>query len=113
MNAGQFAKRRALIECDHGRRRGYARRAMAALVRESGATLVIVRGKPVAWRLPNGQMVCRKRRYNNEQHAVAALHNIRLEPRTARIPWRQYQCQHCHGWHLTSQAMAQDDQQWR
>lgn len=103
MNAGEFAKRRARIEHEHGRRKGYAARAMDALVREAGAIIIIVRNRIVGWRMPSGQVVCRKRRYRSEPDAMVELTNVRRDPRTPRIPGRFYLCPHCNGWHLTSQ----------
>lgn len=75
---------------------------MAALIRESGAATVIMHGRIVAWRLPNGQVVCKKRRYRLEADAMMALADIRDHPMTQRIPWRHYLCLHCNGWHLSS-----------
>ncbi|QMP19207.1 hypothetical protein [Pseudomonas phage Persinger] len=109
MNAAEFAKRRARIEHEHGRRRGYIAKAMAALVRDAGAAIIIVHGKAVAWRLPNGQIVCRKRRYRTELDAMIALGHIRHDPKTPKIPTRFYLCPHCNGWHLSSQAPANDN----
>lgn len=103
MNAGEFAKRRARIENEHRRRKGYAARALNALVREAGAAIIIVRGKAVAWRMRNGQVVCRKRRYRTEQDAMLVLSAVHEDPRTRRVPGRCYLCPHCNGWHLTSQ----------
>lgn len=103
MNAGEFAKRRARIEHEHGRRKGYAARALQALVREARAIVIIVRGRIAGWRMPSGQVVCRKRRYRTEPEAILELANVRRDPRTPRIPGRCYLCPHCNGWHLTSQ----------
>lgn len=104
MNAGEFAKRRARIEQEAWRRRGgYLSKAMAALIREARAALVIVDGKHVAWKLPNGQAVCRKQRFPSELDATTALSSVQRCPRTGKIPHRVYQCPWCDGWHLTSQ----------
>lgn len=104
MNAGQFSKRRARLENEHGRRKGYARKAMDALVREAGAAYIIVHGKVVAWRMPNGQVVCKKRRYDSEELANAILEGVMQCPRTRKWPNRVYHCPYCNGWHLTSQT---------
>lgn len=104
MNAGQFAKRRARIEGEHGRRRGYASKAMEALVREAGAALIIAHGKVVAWRMPNGQVVCRKRRYTSQDAAEYALGLVHAGPHARYVPERAYLCPYCAGWHLTSQS---------
>lgn len=103
MNAGEFAKRRARIDGEHNRRKGYAARALASLVRESRAVLVVVDGKQVAWKLPNGQTVCRKRRYRTEPEAMLVLEGVLQCPRTTKVPARFYHCPWCDGWHLTSQ----------
>lgn len=111
MNANEFARRRARIEAAHGRGRGYTRRAMAALVRQAGATQVIIRGRHVAWRLPNGQTVCRKRRFTTERDAADALRYIQMDPKTPRIPTRHYLCPHCSGWHHSSHPVQPSDAQ--
>lgn len=103
MNAGEFAKRRARIEGAHDRRKGYMGKAMAALIREARATLVMVEGRLVAWKLPNGQTVCKKRRYRTEPEAMLVLEGVIQCPRTAKVPARFYLCPWCEGWHLTSQ----------
>lgn len=105
MNAGEFAKRRARIEQEaHRRRPGYAGNAMAALLRESGASQVVVRGKLVAWKLPSGQTVCRKERYKTELDASIVLNICTTHPKNWKSPTRMYLCPWCDGWHLTSQA---------
>lgn len=103
MNAGEFAKRRARIEHEHGRRKGYVARAMDALVREAGAIIIIARNRIVGWRMPGGQVVCRKRRYRTEPEAMLELENVRHSPYAKRLPARFYLCPHCNGYHLTSQ----------
>lgn len=103
MNAGEFAKRRARIENEHSRRKGYAARALNALIREAGAAIIIRRGKVVGWRMPNGQEVCKKRRYHDEGKAALELMNVQRDPKTPHIPCRFYLCPHCNGYHLTSQ----------
>lgn len=109
MNAGEFAKRRALIENEQGRRKGYKAKAMNALIREARAVCLTIGQKVVGWRLPNGQTVCMKRRYPSDQAAIEALKAIAACPRTAIIPWRSYQCPFCKGWHLTHQPPANDN----
>lgn len=104
MNAGEFAKRRARIENEHSRRKGYAGKAMASLVKEARATLVVVEGRLVAWKLPNGQTVCKKRRYRTEPEAMLVLEGVVQMPRTVKVPVRFYHCPRCDGWHLTSQT---------
>jgi hypothetical protein len=103
MNAGEFAKRRAIIEREHARSRTYRRKAMAALLREAKAQTVTIDGKVVGWLLPSGQTVCRKRRYRSLEDAELALVAVQGCPKTIRIPTRTHACPHCKGWHLTSQ----------
>lgn len=109
MNASEFAKRRARIEHERRHSRGYVGRAMAALEREAKAVRVYSRGKLVAWYLPNGQTVCRKRRYRKEFDAMMALAAVHADPKTPKIPVRWYRCGFCHGYHLTSQPIAIND----
>lgn len=106
MNAGEFARRRARIDHEHGRRKGYARKALASLVREAGAVAIVIEGRVAGWKLPNGQTVCKKRRYRTELDAQLALVAIKGHPLTPRIPGRVYRCGFCMGWHLTSQRLA-------
>lgn len=103
MNAGQFARRLALIEHDARRSRHYKSNALKSLMREAGAVLMIFGGRITGWRLPNGQVVCRKRRYRTEEDARLWLVEITRNPMTKKIPTRAYLCSFCNGWHLTSQ----------
>lgn len=102
MNAGEFAKRRARIEIAN-RGKGYAARAFDSLVRQAKAAIAIAGGKVVGWRLPNGQMVCKKRRYPGAEIAEGALADIHDCPRGKYVPVRVYECPYCKGWHLTHQ----------
>lgn len=105
MNAGEFAKRRARIEHEAWRRgKQWATKAMASLMRQAGAIMVLVHGKQVAWRLPDGQTVCKKRRYRTEPEALLELQHVRDDPKGHKVPVRVYACPYCRGWHLTSQA---------
>lgn len=107
MNAGEFSRRKARIEQEAWRRgKGYAGKAMASLLRESRALPVNNNGKQVGWKLPNGQVVCRKRRFGTEADAMLALATAELCHRTQKIPTRHYLCPHCDGWHLTSQQQV-------
>ena len=97
MNAGQFARRLAIIEHQHKRSRDYRRRAVRSLMREAKAVLIIIHGKAVGWRLPNGQIVCKKRRYRTELDAKQSLMDIQAHPMTRKVPQRVYSCHLCHG----------------
>lgn len=106
MNASEFAKRRARIDHERRQSKGYAARAMAALEREARAVRVYARGKLVAWYLPNGQTVCKKRRYTQDIDAMLALTDLMHHSQCAKVPCRIYRCPHCLGWHLTSRPLA-------
>lgn len=103
MNGAQFARARALVERKPmtARRR---RRALAHLVREARAAVVIVGGKEVGFRTPDGFVVCVKRRHATMEAAQAELDDIHRFPtsRGAHVPVRAYHCPACKGWHLTS-----------
>lgn len=46
---------------------------------------------------------CGKRRFRDHSEAVSALQ--RIDAREGELaPVRAYECDRCHGWHLTSQA---------
>lgn len=109
MNASEFAKKRARIEHERRHSKGYAARALSALEREARAVRVYSRGKLVAWELPNGQTVCRKRRFSKEFDAAVALEAVQAMPRAERTPVRWYFCGFCRGWHLTSQPLSNND----
>lgn len=103
MNAATFARKRARIERQAAGRASYRERAMRHLVREAGAALVIIERKFVGYRLPNGEMVCVKERYYTSEQADAALQRIVARSHAPRVPVRVYYCEHCYGYHLTSQ----------
>lgn len=107
MNAGQFARRLAMIEHQRGRSRDYKRKAVRSLVREAGAILMLSGGKLAGWRLPNGQVVCKKRRYRTQDEAALELLLVQANPLTSKVPQRCYPCPLCKGWHLTSQPKAE------
>lgn len=104
MNATQFARQRALIEREHhGCGRKY-KRALAHLVRDARAALVVHSRKIVGYRLPNGEMVCIKQRYRDEATAHAEMTRIQdANINGGRVPQRVYYCANCGGFHLTSQ----------
>lgn len=110
MNAADFARRRALIERQtHGRGKKYSR-ALAHLISDARAALVVMHRKVVGYRLPNGEMVCIKVRYSSEQRAHDDIARIQADNLDGhRAPQRAYWCVHCRGWHLTSQARNQHD----
>lgn len=105
MNASEFARQRARLTREyHGRGRKY-NRALAHLVRDARAALVVMDRKVVGYRLPTGEMVCVKHRYRSEDEATRAMQRIQEEaPEGQRVPLRVYPCPHCRGFHTTSQA---------
>lgn len=103
MNARDFAKQRALIERQYDTKR-QRNKAMSGLVKRSGATLVVIQGKHVGYKLRTGETVCVKERFNTEYHAAQAIESIQAAVMGEhRAPKRAYACRLCFGWHLTSQ----------
>ncbi|WP_441227987.1 hypothetical protein AB7813_08250 [Tardiphaga sp. 20_F10_N6_6] len=79
--------------------------AMRRLVREAGATVIIMENKVTGWRLADGKIVCVKYRHKDQAGADAEV--VRAADsnwNNHRVPVRSYQCPYCFGWHLTSQA---------
>lgn len=106
MNSRNFARQRALI-LNRGRGDRHQRRAMSHLVREADAQPIHAGGKLVGYRMPDGFVVCEKRRYRDRAAAMAELDNVHafahLHP-NKRLPVRAYPCPWCGGWHVTSRA---------
>lgn len=65
---------------------------------------VIVYGKLKGVKIRRGGFLCAKARYPNEASAMEALRDCQRTPQDERKEIRVYQCLHCNGWHLTSQA---------
>lgn len=105
MNAGNFARKRALIK-RRGRGAKHERKALAHLAREAGAVAVHVDGRLVAHEMPDGSTVCELRRYRDGPAAHEELANLRafapLHP-GKRLPVRAFPCPRCGGWHVTAQ----------
>jgi len=103
MNIGRFHRQRRRIEqrFPAGSKR---RQAMAHLVREARAAMVVVSGHAVGWRLPGGAMSCTKRRYPNATAAYSDLDRIASTSAAGRVPVRAYPCEFCGGWHTTAQG---------
>jgi len=47
---------------------------------------------------------CEKRPYDSQQNARNALRKIRRRKNHNHVPIREYKCEFCHKWHLTSQT---------
>lgn len=107
MHASEFARKRARIERQPGRRPAFYRRALDHLVREAGAEAIVIRGQLVGWRMPDGGVVCVKQRYRAAESAHTELERIGVHARrNQHVPVRVYECPHCNGFHLTSQARS-------
>lgn len=104
MHASEFARKRARIERRAGARKGFASKALAHLVREAGAQPIHARGQLVGWRMPDGGVVCIKLRFRDLVAAQLELARIERHAKNRNVPVRAYACQHCGGFHLTSQA---------
>lgn len=103
MNARDFTRQRSLINRQYESKR-QRRKAMAGLLKRSGAALVVISARHVGFRLRTGEIVCVKDRFKNERQALLAMGRIQeAELDGVRVPKRAYQCQRCLGWHLTSQ----------
>lgn len=49
---------------------------------------------------------CRgKMRYRDEKQASIALKQVQARSTRQKVPTRSYSCEHCHGWHLSSQPV--------
>ena len=104
MNASEFAKKRARIEAETGHRRnGHKIKAFESLVRRAKAIIMIAGNKIVGWRMTNGQVVCKKRRYSSAERSDFELAGIMRKPSTRQFPCRSYHCHYCDGWHHTHQ----------
>ena len=109
MTAGEFARRRGLIEFDRGDRhkargRSFKRKALQALAKRAGAALMIPNGRRVGYRLPDGSVACEKQRFRDSTVALAELERISRHAVHAYVPVRAYHCEWCGGWHLTRKA---------
>jgi hypothetical protein len=111
MNVGKFTAQRERIAWMPGRSNAWRKRALAMLVRRSGATERHADGgKLVSWQLPSGRIVCVKKRYSTEFKAAEAMGEMHREHDNRRKPIRAYACYHCLGWHLTSQTVTRREE---
>jgi hypothetical protein len=109
MNAAQFSRQRDRIAREAKSRKGFGRPAMRKLVRDARAVTVIWGKNIIGWRMPDGVMVCRKRRYVERGAAVSDMLGIQAEHGKRGLPRRAYQCEFCGGWHLTSRISINED----
>lgn len=110
MNAAQFARARQRIEREAKDRKGYLRKALRHLVRESRAITVINGPRIVGWRMRDGTMVCRKDRYATREQAVNHMLTIQAEFGKKGKPRRAYECPYCGGVHLTSRIQIDEEE---
>lgn len=104
MNRQRFESSLGKMERQQGQCTSDRRRVLQRLVRQAGAAYIITHGKITGYRLPDGSVVCRKKRYQSAQTAATDLQQIAFTTRHAHIPVRAYPCDRCHGFHLTSLA---------
>jgi hypothetical protein len=104
MKPAEFAKRRSKIEYAQRKSRTWKHRAMQKLIREASAVVVMSAGRVIGWQMQNGQIVCFKQRYRNEDQAALNLAMIRASSCRDVLPQRAYYCPTCNGWHLSSRA---------
>jgi hypothetical protein len=109
MNAAQFARTRDRIAREAKSRKGYEVKAMRRLIREARALIVICGRSIIGWRLPDGSIVCYKRRYVTQDAAVADMLGIQAEYGKRGLPRRAYHCDFCGGFHLTSKISIKED----
>ncbi len=106
MNAGKFARQRALIEADRRRTPAWRKKALARLVAEAGAEQINTGKRLISYKMDGGKYVCVKQRFKTEEKATETIEMIFHEgSERAKKPSRAYFCNWCHGWHLTSEAL--------
>lgn len=106
MNATEFARRRGRIEHMGDRPHAWRTRAMLHLVRDAKAIVIVANNRVVGWQLPNGETVCIKQRYRDQDRADRQLAQIERADVRDKRPIRAYPCAHCGGWHLTSMTRS-------
>lgn len=102
MNAARFTKQRRDIEHRFREKPGRINKAMSSLISDAGATCIVIEKRVIGWRMKTGEIVCVKSRFSSQALAARCVVNI-AETSTGHIPTRVYQCDHCQGWHVTSQ----------
>lgn len=105
MNSRNFASKVGRIDHEYGLQSRMGKKVLQRLVDRVGAAHIINQGRIAGWRLPNGQVVCRKRRYPSEDVANVELQLIVHRSRRHKVPVRAYSCPTCLGFHLTSKAV--------
>jgi hypothetical protein len=103
VNASRFIKQRRDIERRFRDTPGRITKAISKLVNEAGATVIVIEKRVIGWRLKTGEIICVKSRYATEATAGLQLKFLAETNVGTRVPIRVYRCEHCHGWHVTSQ----------
>lgn len=106
MTGRDFARKRARI-LHRGRSTSWARKALAHLAREAGAAAFYSPGGKLQGHVtPDGFVVCEKRRYPTEAHALDELAGAWAfaHLREGKLPVRAYRCPRCGGFHTTGIA---------
>lgn len=104
MNANKFGRQRAIIEhAKAGRSRAWRKRALAKLAADTGVEQIATGKRIIAYRLPDGRVICVKHRYQNEAAAIDAIQQIARTTGSNKKPIRAYPCYQCMGWHITSE----------
>ncbi|HDR9259591.1 TPA: hypothetical protein QDB21_005613 [Burkholderia vietnamiensis] len=109
MNSAQFSRQRDRIAREAKSRKGYGTTAMRKLVRQARAVTVVWGKHIIGWRMPDGAMVCKKRRYATQQAAAFDMLGMQAEHGKRGMPRRAYQCEFCGGWHLTSRISIKEE----
>jgi len=105
MNATEFQRKRGRIDGDNRLSDSTRARLLKRLIVDAGARRIF-HGENglLGYRMPNGEMVCKKERFRTEEAATVYMRS--LVNFTGRVPKRVYYCSNCKGFHLTSQERA-------
>jgi hypothetical protein len=101
MQAHEFARRAGKIEFRHAQSTKAKRGALAKLITQAGAAYMIANGKITGYRMKDGSIACRKRRFPTLDAATAEIDRIHRVKTHEHVPVRAYAC-HCKAFHLTS-----------
>lgn len=99
MNAAKFQQLRARLHLQNLPPSRHAA-AFKRIIRQAKAWTIYGQNVVIGWRMPTGEIVCRKYRHQGEAQALAALETF--EALGGQAPRRAYPCANCNGWHLSS-----------
>lgn len=102
MNAAEFQRKRGRIDGDSKLSDSVKAKLLRRLTVDARARRIF-HGENgfLGWRLPSGEMVCKKQRFHALEAAEIFMRS--LVDFTGRLPKRAYYCSNCKGFHLTSQ----------